>query len=365
MLNVLARNAVTAPQIRAVTLSAYVDAVRALGVDPYELLRSAKIRPEELGDPENRIAASAVVKLLDESAALADCASLGILLVQDRDLASVGPISLLLQHRLSLRDSIKSMIAHQRMFNDIVDISLDDDGETALLRVELMSGFWSQHLVETFVAISCRTLRGITDDRWQPECIHFRHAAPADLQIHQHFFNCRIEFDSDFDGISCASSSLDIANPAANDAMACHAKRFVELLAPQHRAHSVCDQVKQAISGALGRYGVTMEGIADSLGLHSRMLQRQLEKEGTTFAILLNEVRRDLALRYLANSNHSVTEVSLLLGYSALSSFSRWFTLEFGKPPAAWRSAKRCEALGPGEYALKPVQYAVNSLQCA
>jgi transcriptional regulator GlxA family with amidase domain len=45
---------------------------------------------------------------------------------------------------------------------------------------------------------------------------------------------------------------------------------------------------------------------------------------------------RDLALRYLNSSHHSVI---VLLGYSAISSFTRWFTEDFGKPPAAGRKA--------------------------
>ena len=55
---------------------------------------------------------------------------------------------------------------------------------------------------------------------------------------------------------------------------------------------------------------------AANLGLHPRTLQRLLEKEGRTFATLLNEVRRELALRYLASPTHSVTAVGQMTGYA-------------------------------------------------
>jgi AraC-like DNA-binding protein len=81
-----------------------------------------------------------------------------------------------------------------------------------------------------------------------------------------------------------------------------------------------------------------VEGIAECLGVSSRTLQRRLIAEGQSFGKLLNETRREVAARYLMNSNLSITAVAQLTGYSALSSFTRWFIAEFGMSPRKWRS---------------------------
>lgn len=333
------------PQVRAVVLSPFVEVVSRLGIDPYEMLRKARIRPEELSDPETRLAGSAVTRLVDETARLADCEALGLLMVEPRNFASLGPISLLLQHRGTVREAIGSLIKHQRLLGDVTDHILEDDGEVASLRMEILPGLGLRHTVEFAVAIIFRALNQMSSGRWRPDCIHFRHSAPADTRVHKRFFQCTVQFDSDFDGMSCPSSALDVANPAANEVMARHAEACLEMLTGQRVTASITDQVRRAINSLISRCAVTMESVADNLGLHPRMLQRLLEKEGATFAALLNETRRELAVRYLANSNHSVTDVGLLLGYSTLSSFSRWFTLEFGKSPAAWRNAERHEPM--------------------
>jgi AraC-like DNA-binding protein len=85
----------------------------------------------------------------------------------------------------------------------------------------------------------------------------------------------------------------------------------------------------------------TLAQVADNLGLHARTLQRQLEKEGQTFAALLNAVRRELALRYLSSSAHNMTAIAHMTGYSSPSAFTRWFAAEFGMSPAAWRAEER------------------------
>jgi AraC-like DNA-binding protein/transcriptional regulator of met regulon len=353
------------PQVRAVTLSAYVDVVQGLGVDPFALLRQAKIRPEELTDPETRLAAMTVTKLAEDTALLTGCPSLGLLLAEPRNFASLGPISLLLQHRANVREAFHSLAKHRRMISDIIDYVLDDDGETATLRAEVMHRCASRQTTEFTVAVMFRVLREMTEGRWRPESIHFRHSAPADLRIHRRTFAFPIQFDSDFDGISCQSASLDVANRTANDLMARHAEQCLEMLAGQRAQASVTDQVRRTINNLLSRTNVTMESVADNLSLHPRMLQRLLEKEGATFAGLLNEARRDLAVRYLSTSNHSVTDVGMLLGYSTLSSFSRWFTVEFGKSPASWRNAERGVPTVARGFDPQPANYASGSLACA
>jgi AraC-like DNA-binding protein len=86
-----------------------------------------------------------------------------------------------------------------------------------------------------------------------------------------------------------------------------------------------------------------LEQLGTTLGIHPRALQRQLEREGRSFATLLNEVRRELALRYLASPAHSVSSVARMSGYATPSSFTRWFASEFGMPPAQWRAEEKAD----------------------
>ena len=50
--------------------------------------------------------------------------------------------------------------------------------------------------------------------------------------------------------------------------------------------------------------------------MHPKTLTRRLRTEGTTFRRLLDEVRLELAERYLRQPGLSVEEVAYLLGYS-------------------------------------------------
>ena len=67
------------------------------------------------------------------------------------------------------------------------------------------------------------------------------------------------------------------------------------------------------------------------------------------------DVRRDLVQRYMGNSQYTLRRISELLGYSMLSSFSRWFSAEFGVAPVIWR-ARRAHPAARSRKALRAVK---------
>ena len=62
----------------------------------------------------------------------------------------------------------------------------------------------------------------------------------------------------------------------------------------------------------------TIDTVAERLALSVRTLQRRLGEHGIVFKRLVGDVRRDLALRYLADGKSDLTEIAFLVGYSEL-----------------------------------------------
>jgi AraC-like DNA-binding protein len=65
--------------------------------------------------------------------------------------------------------------------------------------------------------------------------------------------------------------------------------------------------------------------------------RRYLSAEGLTFSALLAQVRSELVMRHLQESDLPVAEVAGLLGFTAQSSFSHWFHATFGCSATDWR----------------------------
>lgn len=326
------------PTVRAVSLTNYVEVARFVGLDPYAMLRRVRISPESLADAETRLPAAAAVELLTLSAEESGCTSFGLLLAECRTFASLGAVSLVLAHQPDVRAVVESLIRFQRHMNDIIDLQLDDDGDTARLCCHLPPEFSQRQAVEYTVAVFYRALTEVLAGRWRPETVHFAHSAPASAATHRRIFGNRIEFDSDFSGMSCPSAALAIPNPGADADMARNAEDLLSRIPASDPAGSATERARHAIYLLIHSGQASMERVADNLGVHPRALQRLLEKEGQTYAALLNATRRELAQRYLTGSDHSIASIAHLAGYSNQSAFTRWFAGEFGQSPAAWRA---------------------------
>lgn len=79
------------------------------------------------------------------------------------------------------------------------------------------------------------------------------------------------------------------------------------------------------------------DNVADKLCISSRTLQRKLKNEDTNYQQQLNHTRELLAKHYLSTSEMSISEITFLLGFEELSSFSRAFSIWTGLSPESYR----------------------------
>lgn len=335
-------------QVRTQTLTNYFEVARFCGLDPYRMLRRFRISPALLDDPDATLPSNQVAELLEASADESACESFGLLMAESRTLSSLGPLSLLLAHQGTARDALDSLVEYQRVLNDVMSLDVEHvakggDGGLAIIRVGFLGGYDGRQAIELVMAIVCRTLNNVVSGRWHPDLAYFRHPAPADLSLHLRTFQCPLVFDADFNGLVCSEASLDAPNPAAETVLARHARRYLDMLAPAPVDGSMSERARRSLYLLLPAGRATLEQVGVNLGQHPRALQRQLDREGRSFATLLNEVRRELALRYLANPAQSIGAVARMTGYAMPSSFSRWFAGEFGMSPAQWRVEEKAE----------------------
>ena len=217
-------------QMRAVTLSGYIEVANAVGLDGVRMLRQAGISLEMLEDPENRLPAGAVVRLLDRSAEESGCESFGLLMAERRTFASLGPVSLLLERLPNLRSVVRASIVFQRHLNDVVSISLEDHDDTCLIKLDLWPEYWGAQMIDLLVGIAFQVITGSSGGRWKPACVHTMRKAPGDLSVWRRMFAAPVEFEDNFNGFSNSSGSMQIPNPLADEAMARNAHHLLRLL---------------------------------------------------------------------------------------------------------------------------------------
>lgn len=324
--------------IRAGALAHYLETCQRLGVDPVPLLAEVGLSKAQLQHPEHRLCGEAAVHLLENTAAVGGCQAFGLSMAAARQLSDLGAVSLLLCHQRSLRDALQVLLHYRHLMNESVAIHLDGEGSRAIIRQDVLtrSSMPSRQANELAMGVLFRLCATLLGKHWRPSSVHFTHSAPANLQLHRRLFACELVFGSHFNGIVCPDGSLEQGSGQADPAMARNAQRYLVPL-QQEGGSPLVDAVRKAIRFWLPAGRASIEQIAQMQGLNVRTLQRRLDEQGLVFSALIGEARRDLALRYLGNSNYPLQRIAELLGFSVPTSFTRWFIGQFGMPPAAWR----------------------------
>lgn len=99
--------------------------------------------------------------------------------------------------------------------------------------------------------------------------------------------------------------------------------------------------------------------VARTLHVSVRTIQRRRAPAGTSFRDLTDATRCGLAEGYLLDPGVSIAEVSLLLGFSDQTSFTRAFRRWNGSSPGAWRRARGFPVTSPGS-SMSPVSLPSN-----
>ncbi len=100
---------------------------------------------------------------------------------------------------------------------------------------------------------------------------------------------------------------------------------------------NIAEQLKRTLAELMAAGEANADSACHALLLSRRTLQRRLRAEKTSFQKVLREVRALLAVNYLSDERLKALDVSMLLGYSSISSFTTAFKSWYDVPPAEYR----------------------------
>jgi len=327
------------PLSRSAALTGYADLARSVGLDPFRILEAVGVSRRALSGPDLKIPANAVGRILETSAKRSGVEDFGLRLAEKRRLSNLGLVGLIAREQPSVRKAIEVMSQYIWMQNDALSLVLEEAGELTILRtlIASRSGRRSRQSIELLVGTTCRTLESLLGASWRPQLVCFAHSAPSQPGAHRRVIGTDVAFDQDFDGVVCARRDLDAAIPTADPAMARQVARYGEQ-AMRERPRRPDDRVREMVVLLLPTGQATVERVAAHLGVDRRTISRQLAARGTSFSAILDAVRAEVAATHLDGGERPMSAIADLLGFSALSAFSRWHAQRFGESPSARRA---------------------------
>lgn len=323
---------------RSSCLTNYAELAQALNISPLEQLRRVNINPACLNNPDTMIPASSFIQLLENSAEAAGVEDFGLRLAEGRQISNLGPLSFVLRSQPTMRKALEAIRKYSHLQAEAVTFLFEESDDVLVIREELMPDRPEpiRQATELSVGVLFRTLRVLLGSEWHPSSVCFRHSPPSDLTVHRRIFDTRPQFNSNIDGIICRATILDDPLPGYDPETARYMQKLLEVINIRP-VESATDKVRQLVWLLLPTGRCSVQIVAQHLGLDRRTLHRHLQKEGQIFSDLLDSVRVDLAVKYLAHYHRPLKDLAELLGFSEPSAFSRWFANRFGCSATVWR----------------------------
>ena len=323
--------------VRGALLLAFADAARALGLDPYHMLRRAGLPVAALDHPDYQIPADRVQVLLADSAKSTSSDEFGLLVGSAFQLSMKGSLGLLMREQASVHAALEVLQRYLSYQNDNVAIRTQVSGDGLLVVPELVSPRTrsSRHMIDLTVAMYVQIFRALLGAEWTPGRVLMARPAPADPAPYRARLGA-VEFGSSFNGFLLTKAEL--AKPLAHSdpQMAREIARYIEASNLPQGA-SVTETVAALIQRLLPEGDCSVDRVAQHLGVDRRTVHRRLAAEGNSFSQLLEQARRDVATWALSHGEEPLTAVTALVGFSSLSTFSRWFRAAYGMQPSEFR----------------------------
>jgi len=256
-----------------------------------------------------------------------------------------GVLSYLIMNAPDLRSFMKCLSRYSRLQIEAVDLTYREaDGLLQFVTWSFSSDFISarRQLTEFLMALFVVRTQQLFGRDLKPMAVEFEYREPACRARYEGLFGPNLKFGAATNTMTTRAVSM--SRPALEsdkklfDLLEGLAEKQLQELGnrPDIKA-----RVGREIVAGLPIDGIELDRIATALGMSSRQLQSQLKRSGTSFEAEMARIRMSLAERYLRDTDMSMTDIALMLGFSELSSFTRAARNWFHKPPTTVREEAR------------------------
>ncbi len=317
--------------------------LEALGV-PEDRLVSTIGRPLVVDDPDERVGIELYFQLYELGYEVTGRRDLGLAVaVNAGGIERLGVVGFMIK---TAPDGITACQRAARYLRVAIDmgaewrVELEADQVRISFEIGVRDRLSQQLAIEASIASFVSDYRRISRQDMRPTTVRFPHPGPTNDLGFRTFFGCPVEFgtgkcDFVFDRAFNERAAMPDADLAMNEFFARYADRMLE--SNVRSIQTVAERAADHLRRHLVDGEPTSESTAKALGMSSRSLRRSLEREGTSFRQLLDEVRLERAKGLLGQENITASEVAFLVGFGDLTAFSRAFKRWTGTSPREFR----------------------------
>ncbi len=313
------------------------------GINTDVLLKNTGISPELLANPSARLSYQQIILLTGNLVKHYPSPTLGLDLGKAININQFG----MLGYAILSCENIRSALNLGQKYHYLVDpaftFEMVDQGDTTALRFtsHLPSDLFFRLACDIFLSLFATLGRFLTGN---PELdaveVHLNHPQPDYIDAYKEISSAVFLFDQPRTEIIIDSKLLDTPLAMADQATAAMAEQqCADILERMGPKEGLVAKVRRILLSSPGNF-LSVDEVASQLATSTRTLSRGLQDVGTSYQRILDEVRKEMSIEYLRNSNLPIEEVAALIGYSDPSNFRKAFRRWTSHAPSYYREER-------------------------
>jgi len=306
------------------------------GIDTEPALLGAGISRSQLSQDDIGLSVASQYRFLELAAAQADDSLLGLHVAAEMDIRAVGILFYLTGSSRTVSEALENLARYSQTTNEALVGEISRQKDEVILAVRHLQEFDEPHrqFFELLALWFIRTLQQETNRDFTLSRVTFTHGRNADLREVHRLLRCPVDFAQGQDSWVLPQRVMDLPIVSGDTQLlkilTAHAD---DLLAEKHSVTGLQSTVASQLASLLPSGESRAAVVARQLGMSPRSLTRHLAEEGTTFGEIVEQLRRRLASRYLADDRMSVQQIAWLLGYSEVGAFNHAYKRWTGTAP--------------------------------
>ncbi|MGV9711165.1 AraC family transcriptional regulator [Gordonia sp. NPDC003424] len=327
--------------IRGTSLRGYPQLVSELGGDPDALLASAGIQASDVGNFDAFITYLAHIDAVESAARATRTPDFGRRLAQRQGIEMFGPVGVAARTAQSVASAIDIFENYLGTYSPSNSVVIEPGDETSFVEFKILIAHppACPQVIELGLGVMLRVLRFLLGSGYAPTAVHIPHAPLVPPEEYLRYFSCTPTFSAPRAGMTVLASEL--RRPLVPDEMAHRVVLdYLDTVIDRHRP-TMASAIRELVRQLLPTGSATVPIVAEQFRLHPKTLRRRLVSEGTTFNAVVDDVRREMAVRYLRDTDIALSHLARELGYAEQSVLSRSCQRWFGASPGVLRERWR------------------------
>lgn len=306
-----------------------------------EVINFSKVNKSILSSPDNRLSGLEVQKIIETAEILTKDRYIGLHQGQQLSKGFSNILGYVLMNCSNLKECWTKYCRYEKLIDSTSISNLNILNNKVVLNNIILDPILKDNIqfsdfklsgMLSYIKLLCGKDIKLTE-------VHFTHSKPKSTYEYEKVFQSKILFEKASNSLIFNSNLLNTPILEPNKSLLSLLEKSAnDLLQKLSYDTLYTTKVIKIIDEELSKFSsILIEDIAKKLSLSVRNLQLHLHNENTSYAKLLKEVRKNKAIKYLADINISIDEIAYILGFSETSAFHRAFKTWTGITPAKFR----------------------------